>query len=169
MPSIWISNTNKSHLFDLFELHHAVRRRWVAQSEGSWNYRVKILMERSQSLCRWSQRIMLMFSKLHLGNTSIFIYLEHKLTEHGVHALFQRRLLTPGVFAVSLAADDHSFLASAEQPRASRCRSTAPPVMSFRFTPKLSKLVIDVLSRTLLLLHCYNKIRGVKITICFCF
>lgn len=75
-PSIWISNTNKSHLFDLFELHHAVRRRWVAQSEGSWNYRVKILMERSQSLWRWSQRIMLIMlcSPSYILATQAFLF-----------------------------------------------------------------------------------------------
>lgn len=35
--------------------------------QGSWNYWVKILMERSQSLWLCSQRLMLMFSKLHFG------------------------------------------------------------------------------------------------------
>lgn len=89
----------KATSLGLFELHHAVRGRWAARGYGSWNYWVKILMERSQSLWRRSQRLMLMFPMLHLGNTEIFIYLERKLTEHEVQALFQRAysfIVTPG-------------------------------------------------------------------------
>ena len=81
----------------LFEHHHAGRVRWAARGKGSWNYWVKILMEQSQSPCRCSQRLMLMFSKSHLGNTDIFIYLDRKLPEHEVHALLQHRLRPPGV------------------------------------------------------------------------
>lgn len=78
----------KATSLGLFEHHHAVRGRWAAQGNGSWNYWVKILMERSQSPCRCSQRLMLMFSKLHLGNSNIFIYLREKSWQSMKYMLF---------------------------------------------------------------------------------
>lgn len=39
----------QSSSLGLFELHHAVRGRWVAESDRSWKYWLKILMEWSQS------------------------------------------------------------------------------------------------------------------------
>lgn len=64
----------KATSLGLFEHHHAVRGRWAARGKGSWNYWVKILMERSQSPWRCGQRLVLMFSKLHLGNRQFYLF-----------------------------------------------------------------------------------------------
>lgn len=49
VPLTWISNTNTIPFGPVWELHHAVRGKWAAESNRSWMYCVKILMEWSQS------------------------------------------------------------------------------------------------------------------------
>lgn len=102
----------KATSLGLFEHHHAVTGRWAAQGKGSWNYWVKILMEQSQSLWRCSQRLMLMFSNLHLGNTDICVCLLRKSWLSTVHALFPHRLHTSRVSHIHTreVEDKHSFL-----------------------------------------------------------
>lgn len=64
VPMIWISKTNKSHLFGFVWASPCCERKVGGAGQRIWNYWVKILMERSQSPSRCSQRLMLMLSKL---------------------------------------------------------------------------------------------------------
>lgn len=69
----------------LFELHHAVRGRWAAESNRSWMYWVKILMEWSQSPSRLqpSARENSVWMRLDRALTNASMFLPKKLVKFG--------------------------------------------------------------------------------------